>query len=158
MVGENQAADVWDCLSQAFSTPVNGQTGNRTLPLSLSRGIASAIQRGFCHRLLVTGGDITGDSGDVQAARLLTLWTLRGPDHLHSAPRPDPPAFKFWEQPSLTAPGLPRAKIFKKCFPRMFRRNAVTLMNRLMVRSLVLVFAVIGRYLGATWFFFSVHP
>ena|SRR5437867_2861660 len=34
----------------------------------------------------------------------------------------------------------------------MFRRNAATLMNRLMVRSLVLVFAAIGRYLGTTWF------
>jgi hypothetical protein len=112
MVGENQAADVWDCLSQAFSTPVNRQTGNRTLPLSLSRGIASAISNGDFVTLLVTGGDITGDSGDDQAARLLTLWTLRGPDHLHPAPRPDPPAFKFWELRSLTAPGLPRAKIF----------------------------------------------
>ena len=114
MVGENQAADVWDYLSQTFSTPVNGQHRQQNSPaITKSWNSLGNFKRGFCHRLLVTGGDITGDSGDDQAARLLTLWTLRGPDHLHPAPRPDPPAFKFWELRSLTAPGLPRAKIFK---------------------------------------------
>ena len=102
MVGENQTADVWDCLSQAFSTPVNRQQNSPAITKSLNS--LGNFKRGFCHRLLVTGGDITGDSSDDQAARLLTLWTLRGPDHLHSAPRPDPPAFKFWELRSLTAP------------------------------------------------------
>jgi hypothetical protein len=32
MVGENQAADVWDCLSQAFSTPVNGHHRQQNSP------------------------------------------------------------------------------------------------------------------------------
>jgi len=83
MVGENQAADVWDCLSQAFSTPVNGQHRQQNSPaITKSWNSLGNFKRGFCHRLLVTGGDITGDSGDDQAARLLTLWSLRGPDHL----------------------------------------------------------------------------
>jgi len=114
MVGENQAADVWDCLSQAFSTPVNRQHRQQNSPAITKSWNRLRNSNGnfVTAYLLVTGGDITGDSGDDLAARLLTLWTLRGPD-LHSAPRPDPPAFKFWELRSLTAPGLPRAKIFK---------------------------------------------
>jgi len=91
MVGENQAADVWDCFSQAFSTSVNGQHRQQNSPaITKSRNSLGNFKRGFCHRLLVTGGDITGDGGDDQAARLLTLWTLRGPDQsaLRATSRP----------------------------------------------------------------------
>ena len=57
---------------------------------------------------------------------------------------PTPRHLNFGNCAPSPLPGSHEQK-FLKFFPRMFRRNAATLMNRLRVRSLVLVFAAIGR-------------
>ena len=72
---------------------------------------------------------------------------------------PTPRHLNFGNCAPSPLPGSHEQK-FLEFFPRMFRRNAATLMNRLMVRSLVLVFAVIGRSVPRynVVFFGSVHP
>jgi hypothetical protein len=53
--------------------------------------MASAIQRGFCHRLLITGGDITSDSGDDLGGKATDAVDFARPRSSALRASPDPP-------------------------------------------------------------------